>query len=118
MSALDTERTTAKAQAEAARARLSATLSELQTRLNPKALAREAVADLRESGEELARTSAAVVRRNATPIAGVAATLGLVLARHQLGGLFAHLTGRDETRSGAKSSKDDKAPRQQGKKHD
>jgi hypothetical protein len=116
MSLIESELDTAKAQADEARKRLTATMVALQTRLHPKALAREAFNELKETGEDLARSGAAVAKRNAGPIAGIAATLGLVLARHQLGGLLSHFTGGDETADDATSLKDHKSPKSEGKK--
>jgi len=116
MSLIASELDTAKAQAEAARQRLTATMVALQARLNPKALAREALNELKETGEDLARSGAAAARRNAGPIAGIAATLGLVLARHQLSDLISHFIGGDETATDQASLEDDKPAELQGKK--
>lgn len=67
---------------EAARARLTATLVDLRARLTPKALAREAVEELREGAEELGASAIAFARRHPGPIAGIALTLVALFARH------------------------------------
>ncbi len=80
---------------EQARRRLAGTLVEIQARLNPKALAREAAQELREAGQELAREGMETVRRHPLTFAGVATAVGLFLARRPLRTLIAKLP--DET---------------------
>lgn len=74
----------AEARSTAARARLSATLSRLQTRLSPKALAQEAASTLLEKGKDLAAGSVDAAKRNPTKAAGTVAAVGLFLARRPL----------------------------------
>ena len=110
MNSASTEIAAAQAQADEARRQLAATMVALQARLNPRALAREAAHELRETGEELARSGAAAVRRNAAPLAGLAAAIGLVLARKQVGDIVSRLTGTDETTDATASLKDESPP--------
>jgi hypothetical protein len=84
----------AEANAAAARERLSATLSTLQERLNPKRLARDAASDVADAGS-IAADSAA---RNPGALAGAVAVAGLFLARHRIGQLF----GRPRAQSHAR----------------
>ena len=85
----------AEARSEGARRQLAATLVAIQARLNPKALAREAVQELREAGQELAREGMDSVKRHPLTFAGVATAVGLFLARRPLRSLIAKLP--DET---------------------
>lgn len=74
----------AKVRAEAARARLAATLVDLQARLNPKALAREAVGELKEAAQEIARDGLDSLKRHPVTLAGAAAAIGLFMARRPI----------------------------------
>ena len=74
----------ARRRAEAARARLAGTLVDIQARLNPKALAREAVEELKEAAQELARDGLEGLKRHPLTLAGGAAAVGLFLARGPL----------------------------------
>ena len=85
----------AEARSARARQRLAGTLVEIQARLNPKALAREAAQELREAGQELAREGMETVRRHPLTFAGVATAIGLFFARRPLRALIAKLS--DET---------------------
>jgi hypothetical protein len=89
----------AEARSERARQRLAATLVEIQGRLNPKALAREAAQELREAGQELAREGLETAKRHPLTIAGVAAGFLLFVARRPLRSLLAKLP--DETPASA-----------------
>lgn len=86
--------TAAEHHATVARQRLSSTLSELQQRLAPKRLAREAARDLAEAS----RTGADTVRNNPGAIAGVSALAGLFLARHRIAALIGRLRTRNDPR--------------------
>ena len=81
----------AEQHAATARHRLAATLVEIQARLNPKALAREAAQELREAGEELAREGLATMKRHPLTVAGVVTAIGLFLARRPMRALVAQL---------------------------
>lgn len=76
--------TIAESRAQAARQRLAGTLVELQARLNPKALAREAAQELKETGQEMARDGLDAIKRHPLRVGGVAAAIGLLLARRPL----------------------------------
>ena len=71
----------ARVRAAAARARLAATLVDIQARLNPKALAREAVGELKEAAQEVARDGLDSLKRHPLTLAGAAAAMGLLFAR-------------------------------------
>ncbi len=73
---------------DAARAQVSQTLGQLQDRLNPKTLARNAARDLTEAGTVIADKSAHTLKRNPGTVAGATAVAGLFLARHRIAGLF------------------------------
>jgi ElaB/YqjD/DUF883 family membrane-anchored ribosome-binding protein len=74
----------ARRRAEAARARLTGTLVEIQSRLTPKALAREAMQELKEAAQEIARDGLDGLKRHPLTLAGGAAAIGLFLARGPL----------------------------------
>lgn len=76
----------AKADAELARERLSDTVGQLQERLDPQLLVREAQTVGTAAG--LAALDGA--RRNPRAIAGVVAAIGLFLARHRIGAVRRH----------------------------
>lgn len=67
-----------------ARARLAGTLVDLQARLNPKALAREAVQELKEAAQEIARDGLDSLKRHPLTLAGGMAAVGLFFARGPL----------------------------------
>lgn len=70
----------AEAQAAAARERLSNTLGQLQARLDPKLLAREA----KEAGLQAVHAGVDNARRNPGVVAGATGLLGLFLIRKPL----------------------------------
>ncbi|MEO5867476.1 MAG: DUF3618 domain-containing protein [Sphingomonas sp.] len=81
----------------AARRQLAGTLVEIQARLNPKALAREAAQELRQAGEELARDGMEAVKRHPLTLAGIAGAVVLFLARRPLRSLIAQGDAADAT---------------------
>jgi len=83
-----TDLASAKVRAQEARARLAETLVDLQARLNPKALAREAVGELKEAAQEIARDGLDNLKRHPLTLAGTAAAVGLFLARGPIGQLI------------------------------
>ena len=97
----------ARSQAEAARSQLAGTLVEIQARLKPKALAREAMGELKGTAQSLARSGAAGVKRHPLAVTGGVAALGLLLARGPLLRLFNHY--RDETPPPSESLKPKRA---------
>jgi len=78
----------AEANARAAREALTTTLVEIQSRITPRALAREAIEEIRETGVELGRAAVGAARRNPGPLIAVVAAVLALLGRHQLAGLF------------------------------
>ncbi len=77
--------TSAAARSAAARQRLSRTLGDLQARLSPKALARDAVQELKETSQELAQEGVAAAKRHPLTIGGAAAGIILFLLRRPIG---------------------------------
>lgn len=71
-----------------ARKRLTETIQELQTKLNPKTLARDVKARAVDTGKEAARTGADLAQRNPGAIAGAVAVVGVFLARRRIAKLF------------------------------
>jgi hypothetical protein len=94
MSLIDPELQTAEAQSKDARRQLAATLVELQARLNPRALAKEAAQELKETGEQFARDSLEKLKDRPLTVAGAAVAMGAFLARKPLKKL---LGGQEET---------------------
>ncbi len=84
----------AQAQVDAARLRLSATVEEIQLRINPRTLLDEAITEVRTRSSDLAQTAADTVREQPAVVAAGAASVGLVLFRKPLGRLFRKITGR------------------------
>jgi Protein of unknown function (DUF3618) len=76
--------TAAHARVAAARARLSGTVETLQTRLDPRTIARDTVESIADSGERAIRNGVDTARRNPGLIAGAAALVGLWLARDKV----------------------------------
>lgn len=76
----------AEAEAALARERLNATLGQLQERLDPQLLAREAQA----AGTAAGRAAIDGARRNPGVVAGAVAAVGLLLARHRISGFWRH----------------------------
>ncbi len=88
MSDAEPDLAAAQARSANARQRLSATLVELQARLKPKALVRDAVQELREAGHELTREGLEMARRHPLTLASIATGVGLFLARRPLRALI------------------------------
>lgn len=78
----------AEIERDAARARVTQTLGDLQDRLNPRTLARNAARELTEAGGVIADKGAHTLKRNPGAVAGATAVAGLFLARHRIAGLF------------------------------
>lgn len=74
----------AEARVADARQRLTRTVGTLQTRLDPRAMARETVDGLTAKGELALRTGMDTARRNPAAVAGAAALLVAVLARKRI----------------------------------
>lgn len=82
------EVTLAEARAAAARDRLNGTAKRLQHQLEPHRLARNALDQVTDGGEQLARAGADAARRNPATVAGAATMLVAFLARKRIGRLF------------------------------
>lgn len=67
-----------------ARERLSTTIATLQTRLDPKTLARSTVDDITDRGGALAKAGVEGARRNPAITAGAALLAGLLLVRRPI----------------------------------
>ncbi|MES2055754.1 MAG: DUF3618 domain-containing protein [Pseudomonadota bacterium] len=80
-----------------ARQRLAGTLVELQARLNPKALAREAIQELKEAGQEVVREGLETAKRHPLTLAGAATAVGIFLARKPLSKLISEFSDTGET---------------------
>ncbi|SFP63645.1 DUF3618 domain-containing protein [Sphingomonas rubra] len=76
----------AEAEAALARERLSGTVTQLQERLDPQLLVREAQA----VGTAAGRAAVEGARRNPGAVTGAIAAIGLLLARHRIIGFWRH----------------------------
>ena len=74
----------ARAEAEQAQARLVATLQELQQRIMPRTLARDAWEGAKAKGADMAEDAVDAVRRRPVAAGGIVAALALFLAREPL----------------------------------
>jgi hypothetical protein len=99
----------ARIEAERSRARLMATAHELQERISPRVLARDAWQGARNKGADLAEDAVDAVRARPVASGGVVAALALFLARHPLMDLAGKLTG---------GGKDKRKPRRKSKNKD
>lgn len=82
----------AQARADAARARLSETIGELQHRTNPKVIAHDVTESLKERGMEALTGAVDTAKRQPVPV-GIALTVfGLFLARGPIANAFRHAT--------------------------
>lgn len=103
----ESELAIAEVAAEAARQRLAATLVDIQSRINPRALARDALAELRETGSELAQAGLEAAKRNSGTIIGVGIALVLVFARDWFADIVATIQRSDATEPTSVSLKDE-----------
>ena len=74
----------AEAKARAAREALTATLVELQARVTPRALAREALDEIRETSIEFGRAALDAAKRNPGPVLAAAAAVVALFTRRQI----------------------------------
>lgn len=74
----------AERDAAVARERLSSTVNILQTKLDPKTLARSTVNEITDRGTAAAKAGVARARRNPAIVAGVALLAGLFFARRPI----------------------------------
>ena len=85
---MTTSVTAAELRAQAARARLSGTMGELQDRLSPRSLAREATQGLADTADRAARAGVDTVRDNPGTAVGAVAVAVAFLARRQIARLL------------------------------
>lgn len=99
----------ARAQADLARGRLVATLGELQQRLHPRALMKEAWEELRERGTEMADDAIRSAKEKPGRTAAIAGAVALFLARKPIAhGVMSLLDRRhDETEPAPEGSDED-----------
>lgn len=83
----------ARIQVERSRAQLLETAKELQTRLEPGKLTRDAWQSAKEKGADLAEEAVDAVRRRPYAVGGAVATLALFIAREPVMELFGKLAG-------------------------
>lgn len=96
----------ARADAEQAQERLVATLHELQHRIAPKTLARDAWDGAKSKGADLAEDAVDAVKRRPVAATGIVAALALFLAREPLMDLAGKLVGgKAEAKKPRKRSK-------------
>lgn len=86
----------ARIEAERARASLMATAHELQERLNPKTMARDAIQGAKEKGADLAENAVDTVREHPRAAGGAAAAVALFVVRKPIGSLFGKLFRRSK----------------------
>lgn len=80
----DNDLAIARLRAKVARARLAGTLVDIQARLKPKALIREAVQEMKEAAQEVARDGLDSLKRHPIALAGATVALSLLFARGPL----------------------------------
>lgn len=98
----------ARADAEQALARLVATLHELQQRIAPKALARDAWDGAKSKGADMAEDAVDAVRRRPVAATGIVAAAALFLAREPLMDLAGKMIGGKSRRRKKPNNKADK----------
>jgi len=81
MNEAQSELAQAEIKSREARARLTATLVDIQSRINPRALARDAIDEIRDAGQDAMRTALTAAKRNPGSIMAIAATLVALIAR-------------------------------------
>lgn len=91
------------------RARLFATLGEVQARLSPGALAQDAVESAAQGMASVARKGAQAVRKRPLALAAVAGGIGLVMARGWITDILSQRNGGNETAAPPERSKPEPA---------
>ncbi len=92
----DRQTDAARIEVERARARLMASAHDLQDRLSPKTLARDAWEGAKGKGADLAEDAVDAVRARPLAAGGAVAALTLFLAREPLGNLAKRMFGSDK----------------------
>ncbi|MEO5640297.1 MAG: DUF3618 domain-containing protein [Sphingomicrobium sp.] len=107
MSAADIRIATARGEAEAARDQLMGTVEAIKLRLAPATIAHEAWEGTKEKGVEVAGSAVTAVKDRPAIAAGVAAGVGLILARKPIIGLLSGLfSDREKPVRARKKSKE------------
>lgn len=96
----------ARIEAERSRARLMATAHELQDRISPRTLARDAWEGARTKGADLAEDAVDAVRARPVASGGAVAALALFLARHPLMDLAGKVRGKRRDKRKSSEPKD------------
>lgn len=112
------EVTAARIEAERSRARLIATAHELQERMNPKTMARDAIQGAKEKGADLAETAVDTVREHPRAAGGAVAAVALFLARQPILSLAGKLFRGPEPKPKAKRRKPAEPAETQSKQND
>ena len=99
----------ARLQVEHSRARVMATARELQERLSPRTLARDAWQGAREKGANLAEGAVDTVRARPLAATGVVAAIAMFLAREPLIDLVGRIAGSVGGKKDARRSRTAKA---------
>ena len=101
----------AREQVERSRARVMATAQELQERLSPKTLAKDAWQGAKEKGADLAENTVDAVRSRPLAATGIVAAITMFLAREPLmdlaGKLVDGMTEKRRTRRNRKAKQND-----------
>ena len=97
--------TAARAEAEQAQARLVATLHELQQRIAPRTLARDAWDGAKAKGADLAEDAVDAVRSRPVAAGGIVAALALYFAREPLMDLAGKMVGGKKPRTKTSKTK-------------
>lgn len=95
----------ARIEAERSRARLMATAQELQERISPRTLARDAWQGARNKGADLAEDAVDAVRARPVASGGAVAALALFLVRHPLMNLVSKVGGKATRKASSKRGK-------------
>lgn len=75
----------AEQQATDARRALTETLVDIQRRLNPRTLARDAVEEIRDTAIDIARSALDAAKRNPGPLLGIGAALSFAIGQRWFG---------------------------------
>ena len=89
----------ARMEAERRKARLMATAQELQDRLSPKTLTRNAWQGAKEKGADLAENAVDAVRKRPVAATGVVAAIALFIAREPLMDLAEKVVGKGKPKT-------------------
>lgn len=99
----------ARVEVERSRAQLLETAKELQNRLEPGKLTRDAWQSAKEKGADLAEEAVDAVRKRPYAAGGAVAALALFIAREPIMELFGKLTGAMASGEPKKKTKTEKA---------